>query len=81
RSVDGPVHRGPAGPAWHRLRNHAGSRNGNHRPAGADERGAIRDALERSSWNKAKAARMLGMSRRTIYRKIARYGISPDEEA
>ncbi|MFQ5466053.1 MAG: sigma 54-interacting transcriptional regulator [Thermodesulfobacteriota bacterium] len=61
------------------LRNHAGSRNGNHRPAGADERGAIRDALERSSWNKAKAARMLGMSRRTIYRKIARYGISPDE--
>ena len=63
------------------LRNPGGGRNGNHRPAGADERGAIRDALERSSWNKAKAARMLGMSRRTIYRKIARYGIFSDEGA
>jgi two-component system, NtrC family, response regulator HydG len=32
--------------------------------------------LERTGWNKAKAARLLGMSRRTIYRKIEAYGVA-----
>jgi transcriptional regulator of acetoin/glycerol metabolism len=32
-------------------------------------------ALEKAGWNKAKAARLLGMSRRTIYRKIEEHKI------
>jgi DNA-binding NtrC family response regulator len=35
-----------------------------------NEYDAIVKALDKSAWNKAKAARLLGMSRRTIYRKI-----------
>ena len=37
-------------------------------------------ALERTGWNKAKTARMLGMSRRTIYRKMAEYKIPLTKE-
>lgn len=37
---------------------------------GAD---AIRDALNKTGWNKSKAARLLGIGRRTIYRKIEDY--------
>jgi PAS domain S-box-containing protein len=44
--------------------------------ASADgEAKAIREALEKSAWNKAKAARLLGISRATIYRKMDEYGI------
>lgn len=39
----------------------------------------ICDALIRSGGNKAKAARLIGMSRQTLYRKISEYGI--DEAA
>lgn len=39
------------------------------------ERESILHALESSSWNKSKAAHLLGMSRRTIYRKMEVYGI------
>lgn len=35
----------------------------------------ILNALIRSGWNKAKAARLLGMSRQTIYRKIQQYDL------
>lgn len=41
----------------------------------ADESRVILRALEQSAWNKAKAAKLLGMSRRTIYRKIKEYKI------
>lgn len=41
--------------------------------AGAQE---ILKALEKTGWNKAKAARLLGISRRTIYRKIQEYNIT-----
>ncbi|MDX1764180.1 MAG: sigma 54-interacting transcriptional regulator, partial [bacterium] len=38
-------------------------------------RQTILDALERTDWNKAKAARLLGIGRRTIYRKIEEYNL------
>lgn len=40
-----------------------------------DESNIILRALEQSAWNKARAARLLGMSRRTIYRKMKEYNI------
>ncbi len=45
---------------------------------GADGREAIVDALRKSGWNKARAARMLGISRRTIYRRIDEHKIRKD---
>jgi two-component system response regulator HydG len=39
------------------------------------ERQAILEALGKASWNKTKAADLLGISRRTIYRKISEYNI------
>lgn len=41
-----------------------------------DEAGIIRDALQKTGGNKTKAARLLGISRRTIYRKIEELNIS-----
>lgn len=38
-----------------------------------DEAGNILEALNKAGWNKTKAARYLGMDRRSIYRKIAQY--------
>ncbi len=35
--------------------------------------------LEKSGWNKAKAARLLGMSRQTLYRLIGRHGIEGED--
>jgi PAS domain S-box-containing protein len=43
--------------------------------SGTDERGAIIEALAKAGWNKSKAARILGISRRTIYRKMKEHGI------
>ncbi len=36
----------------------------------------VLQALQKTDWNKAKAARMLGVSRRTIYRKMEEFNIS-----
>ncbi len=36
----------------------------------------IQKALDSTDWNKAKAARILGVDRSTIYRKIHKYGLS-----
>ena len=38
----------------------------------------IREALGKTDWNKAKAARLLGIDRVTLYRKIARYSITKE---
>ncbi|MDK9707313.1 MAG: sigma 54-interacting transcriptional regulator [Desulforhopalus sp.] len=43
----------------------------------ADAQG-IQQALEKTAWNKAKAARLLGIDRVTLYRKLKRYGITEE---
>jgi PAS domain S-box-containing protein len=43
---------------------------------GTDSKEKFLAALEKTDWNKAKAARLLGMSRRTLYRKLEEYQIS-----
>lgn len=42
---------------------------------GEDEVQTICNALEKTAWNKAKAARLLGIDRKTLYRKLAKYEI------
>jgi DNA-binding NtrC family response regulator len=63
-----------------------------HGPAAADsparlptlaeaERAHIIRALEGTSWNKKEAARLLAISRGTLYRKIVEYGLEPQPRA
>jgi two-component system, NtrC family, response regulator HydG len=52
-------------------------RNAGPRPALSAQE--IREALRRTGWNKAKAARLLKIGRRTIYRKIEAYGIMEEK--
>ena len=35
----------------------------------------VLQALEKSGWNRSKAARLLGVNRRTVYLKIKEYGL------
>jgi two-component system, NtrC family, response regulator HydG len=42
------------------------------------ERAAIEKALEASGGNKTQAARLLGITRKTLYRKLARHGVEPN---
>ncbi|VEN75348.1 fused DNA-binding response regulator in two-component regulatory system with ZraS: response regulator; sigma54 interaction protein [Candidatus Desulfarcum epimagneticum] len=42
------------------------------------ERAAIEKALEASGGNKTRAARLLGITRKTLYRKLARHGVEPN---
>ncbi|MHC1742081.1 MAG: sigma-54 dependent transcriptional regulator [Syntrophobacteraceae bacterium] len=42
-----------------------------------DEMSAILDALEKTAWNKARAARLLQVDRKTLYRKMQRLQIPP----
>jgi len=45
------------------------------RATNGDEHQAIINALEKTAWNKAKAARLLGIDRKTLYRKIEKLKI------
>jgi len=45
-----------------------------------DEPHEILQALKKTDWNKAKAARTLGISRQTIYRKIDEFGLAKPAE-
>lgn len=47
--------------------------------SGEDDRNTILKALQRTAWNKAKAARILGISKRTIFRKIKEYNLAEQE--
>ena len=49
-------------------------------PAGtqAVDSHAILEALDKTDWNKAKAARLLRIDRVTLYRKIKRYNLTKD---
>lgn len=40
------------------------------------ETAQVIQALEKAGWNKAKAARLLGMSRKTLYKKLKKYNIT-----
>ena len=52
-------------------------RDGSGSALGGDGQEAeiIRRTLQEARWNKSRAAGMLGISRRTIYRKMEKYGI------
>jgi DNA-binding NtrC family response regulator len=43
------------------------------------ERRAIRQALEQEKWNRTRAARLLGISRRQLFDKIRQYGLRSEE--
>lgn len=44
------------------------------------DRGELFEALRRSFWNKAKAARLLGISRPTLYKRIKAYAVLDDPQ-
>jgi DNA-binding NtrC family response regulator len=46
-----------------------------------DEIRRIAQILEQTDWNKAKSARLLGISRKTLYQKIRKYQVSPEKPA
>ena len=43
------------------------------------EKRLILRVLESTGWHKAKSAEILGINRTTLWQKIKRYGLEPDE--
>ncbi len=63
----------PAGVTWRGMVEVKEGNGAKPRDLGAMERDAIRDALEANAGNRRKAARQLGVSERTLYRRIKKY--------
>ena len=55
----------------------AGLREIGRRGAREAERGALLEVLERASWNRAEAARLLKVSYKTLLNRIAEFGLTP----
>jgi len=53
----------------------AGVENGHEENGNALDREQLEQALEKAAGNKTMAAQILGISRRTIYRKLEEFGI------
>jgi len=62
---------GPTGGGWGSVAPWSGPK---------DEGSTIRQALERTGWHRGKAAKLLGMDRTTLWRKMKRLGIEPTPE-
>src|SRR5262245_6980048 len=62
---------------WHELPEHFRDKMTPYRQMPSRERDTLIAALEKTSWNRSKAARVLGCSRMTLYRKMARLQVSP----
>lgn len=61
------------------LINHPANGLSSRRDKTMDEREALIDALKRSGWNKSKAARLMGINVRTIYRKAEKHNIQMEK--
>jgi len=59
---------------------HKSNRYNSPRTENKDSLEDLSAALQKSGWNKTKAARMLGVNRRTIYRRISKYHLFPPDE-
>ncbi len=66
----------PAEIKEHHSKHHIGS--GDQYVNEADEKQELITALERTDWNKAKAARLLGISRPTLYRKLEKFNMEKE---
>ncbi len=63
------------------IQSPAGNRPASQKLKNTDSPEDLLAALEKSGWNKTKAARFLGVNRRTIYRRIHKYNISHPDNA
>lgn len=62
------------------LRDLGGKKPFAGRDDAADEPIEIREALEKAGGNKAKAARLLGIDRKTLYRKLGKFALPGEKE-
>jgi len=58
------------------IKEYSGTRKWIREKRSVEGSGEILTVLEKTDWNKAKAARILGIDRSTLYRKIERYKLS-----
>jgi two-component system, NtrC family, response regulator HydG len=62
------------------LKDYYSTRVAQSAPRSGSECQKIIDALTQTGWNKVRAAHLLGISRRTIYRKIVEHNITPPSQ-